>query len=129
MTKLTARELCADLYILERFDRSRELAGHDYGSGQRARELRNRRFAIDSRPTFEMLDNPRIYGFTDAELLEAFERVGRPKINRIEAEGYRSHTPASRRTLRTWRRLETALRSAAKYGHENVRRELEKTTV
>lgn len=41
------------------------------------------------------------------ELRAAFERVGRPKLQRVLAESYRANTPASRRTRQAW--IDTAV--------------------
>lgn len=96
-----ARERLAELEVLERFDTLRQLAGHDYGSGQRAAELLRRRLELRSCGIIAG-------GARDAEaaeLADAFERVGRPRMRRLELEGYRAGTPASSRTLETWRRV------------------------
>lgn len=98
----------AELAVLEYFDSERRRAGHDYGAGQRIREIRRYRRELET-----MGELPIGYGLaiestsevTTDELASAFERVARPKIARIEAEDYRRSTPATKRTLGTWRRV------------------------
>lgn len=96
-TDTKTAELVAELAVLERYDAEREIAGHDYGAGQRAAELMRRRRALEG------VDR----GLpTDRELVFAFEKVARPRIARITREAYRKTTPATKRTLETWRKLE-----------------------
>lgn len=94
------RRLAAELEILGRFDAMRQSAGHDYGAGQRAAELGRRSRALDGRDPLCKLEPP-----TDAELVAAFERIAQPRIARLVTESYRSQTPATKRTIETWRRL------------------------
>lgn len=103
---MTAAELAAERAVLHAFDLKRRAAGHDYGCGQRWRELVRRqrelesRCVTSSRSAYELERDA-----SPAELLAAFERVARPRIRRIEAEDYRRSTPSTQRTLRTWRRI------------------------
>lgn len=103
-------EKVAELEVLERFDAKRQAAGHDYGAGQRASELSRRRnelVGLGLRAGGE--DDPEL---TPAELLAAFDRVAGPRIKRLIAEDYRRGTPATKRTIMTWRRLSADLRAA-----------------
>lgn len=107
----TQRELAAELVVLEEFHARRSAAGHDYGGGQRRSEIWRRRRALD-------LEALRWSGLADSEfsaeeLAAAFDRVGRPKIARIEREDYRRSTPSTQRTLRTWRSIERTYGSAS----------------
>lgn len=97
-----ARERAADYRVLDRFDTLRRRAGHDYGAGQRTRELRNLRVELSMLAPGTELEG---FELTPAELRAAFERVSAPKIARLKGEGYRSHTPATMRTRETWNRL------------------------
>lgn len=99
MESLKARKLAAELWILETYDALRS-GWYDYGAGQRAAELsRRRRELVDVE-----LDEP-----TPLELVEAFERVGRPRLRRLELETFRHGTKSTTRSLEKWRRLETRL--------------------
>lgn len=110
------REQLAEYAVLHRFDELRERAGHDYGSGQRGAELIRRRRALGYASAFEveLVDELRL--LTAGEVLAAFRRVGDPRIERLELETYRKHTPASRRTLDTWHRLELELERHERIG-------------
>lgn len=107
----------ADYVVLDRFDTLRARAGHDYGNGQRGTELRNLRLELAT-----LVPGTESYAFaelvTAIECREAFDRVSRPKIARLEGESYRRDTPATRRTRETWYRLAEETATAA-------RRELE----
>lgn len=108
--------LTAELLLLDWFDSMRERAGHDYGSGQRHAEIMRRRRVLSDMGVD-------VYGnvtATDAELLEAFRRVGDPRVRRLELESYRAHTPSSSRTLDTWRRLERSLELRVFFNREKV---------
>lgn len=106
-------ELVAELELLELFDRGRELAGHDYGAGQRAKELSRRHLELE--PFRHSVAAP-----SAAELLAAFERIGRPRVERIQAEAEarrrypgRELGEGEERTLKAWNRLEKRLKGAA----------------
>jgi hypothetical protein len=104
------RAKAADYRVLDRFDTLRSRAGHDYGAGQRTRELRNLRRELEGyglRLAEE--DRTLVEPLTPAELRAAFDRVSAPKIARLEAEAYRAHTPATTRTRETWERLANEL--------------------
>jgi len=94
----------AELEVLELYNGARIYAGHDFGAGQRYAELVRRRRELEG--DWETLATPVP---TAEELALAFERVARPRIARLEAETYRRETPATRRSLATWRRLEGRL--------------------
>jgi hypothetical protein len=108
MTTPATRTLACELAVLEWFNTARVIQGHDYGAGQRAGELRTRRFdpavrrladehflaahglpVDDARPADGLLPAD--------ELHAAAERLLRPRLARIEREAYRRDTPASRR--------------------------------
>jgi hypothetical protein len=94
-------ELAAEYAVLDAFDLLRRHAGHDYGAGQRGAELNRRRWTLEARG-IDVAPAALDYALDRA----AFERVARPRIRRIEAESYRRETPATKRTLQTWRRVE-----------------------
>lgn len=98
-----AARLTAEVLVLERYDHERRYAGHDYGSGQRARELSRLRRELGQagRPEW-----PEDDASTPAELAEAARRLLAPRLDRIDAESYRKGTPA---TMRTMRVLDTVL--------------------
>lgn len=106
------RQKLDDLELLERFDAMRSRLGHDYGSGQRGAELMRlrRRLEVDAPIHGESRRSVEIQ-----EVAAAFERVGRPRLERARRDVERrggSHTPTSRRTVETWERLETRLQIA-----------------
>jgi hypothetical protein len=111
----TNREKAADYVVLDRFDDLRRIAGHDYGVGQRRRELRRLERELESagiRPlslTLNVAEGDRDLELTASELRAAFDRVSRSKRARLEAEDYRRSTSATRATVETWRRLERDL--------------------
>ena len=95
----TTRELAAEYVVLSEFDRRRRLAGHDYGSGQRWKELvRYERDELRGVDVDEL-------ELTDDELALAFRRVSSPRVARLTEESYRRDTPSTRRTIATWNRL------------------------
>lgn len=104
----TIRRLAGELEVLTHFDALRSLAGHDYGAGQRGAELSRRRHELDDlrRHEFGIVDADHELDLTAAELAQAFERVGRPRMLRLKTEGYRSTTKATTRTRQTWRKAE-----------------------
>lgn len=105
LKSLARREEWAELVILEKFDELRERAGHDYGSGQRFAEISRRRRELDLDGS--VLHHGEIV-CSAAELADAFDRVGRPRLARAEDPGARRgfETPTSKRTVATWRTLE-----------------------
>lgn len=97
----------AEWTLLAHYDVLRSRLGHDYGSGQRGAELRRRRLRLQARG----IDPPSYAATLDrAELERAYQRIGAPRLRRVELETYRAHTPSSERTLKAW----SAMR--AKYG-------------
>jgi hypothetical protein len=104
-TEEKRRRLIAELQILEWYDQLRQHAGHDFGSGQRWKELARRRRELGDVWSFDMNSSP-------VELEEAFERVGRPRLRRLERDierfvpaGYVANTPTAR-SIETWRKVE-----------------------
>lgn len=103
------RRAAAELSILEAFNLVRLTLGHDYGNGQRAQELGRRRNELE-----RLRSATRSYQIPEPELeptseirAAAWRRVGAPRLRRVaELESYRSHTPATMRTLLAWRRVE-----------------------
>lgn len=94
--------LVAELDLLSLFDLHRSERPHDTGKGKRREELERR------------ADELAPYGLSVAGpsadprlLLEAFERVGRPRLERATGEG-------SAATVKVWRELERDLKTAAK---------------
>lgn len=101
------RRLAAELVVIEAFDAVRQAAGHDYGCGQRGAELMRRRAALEAAGlSARNLREPELVPPTELELELAFAKIGRPRMRRLELEGFRHHTPSSRRTIETWRRVE-----------------------
>lgn len=101
----------AELALLRRFDDMRRAAGHDFGAGQRARELARLERDLDRAAGGWRALEAELEAVTRAELAAAFERIGRPRMRRLELEGYRRETPATVRTMRTWRELEREVTS------------------
>lgn len=96
---MSARELHAELLVLEMFDSIRQSRGHDYGCGQRGAELIRRRRELE-------VADPAGYvrrgaAITRTELADAFERVGRRRLERLERDNY--GTASSRASLSAWR--------------------------
>jgi hypothetical protein len=100
--ELDTRAELAELELLASYDAMRERAGYDYGAGQRAGELRRRRLRLEARG----IDRDDAPAVELAELEQAWRRIAVPRMRRLELEQYRADTPATRRTLETWRRLE-----------------------
>lgn len=100
------RRKVAELALLEAFDLEREYAGHDYGSGQRGRELARYRLSL---PAGAHRD---VAFVTVDEVVAVWPAIAEPRIARIVREDYRRSTPATRRTLDTWKKL------ARRYGVE-----------
>lgn len=107
------RELAAELRVLADYDRMRE-GWYDFGGGQRWKELARRRRELDeleqqlgrSLPELELGGPSRL---AVDELAAAFDRVGRPRLERARAAANTYQTRSSRRTLETWERLEQRL--------------------
>lgn len=107
-----ARRLAADLTVLEYFDALRE-GWFDYGGGQRAKELSRRR-----RELRELVELRAAIGqaagnlqilerrFGADELEQAFERVGRPRLRRLERESFRHGCRSTDRSIQCWRKTE-----------------------
>jgi hypothetical protein len=120
--------IVAEYVLLEAFNRARMLAGHDYGAGQRWKELKRRereleRIGVDH----WKLEEPAAWN--TPEFRAAFEAVGRPRIARIEGEPYRRRTPATARTLQVWRRFERRVGAAWTEHDERRIRELREQRV
>lgn len=110
MEESERRQKLAELAVLEQFDILRQATGHDFGAGQRAAELARRRRELRHPGSIDVTDT---LGATAEEMAEAFERVGRPRLARIEREDFRRHTAATGRTFAAWTRLERRLAIAA----------------
>lgn len=114
------RRLVAELAVLDRYDLHRRTAGHDYGAGQRVAELRRRGRVLRDRYGMQgsLSSHELAAQVTGAELLAAFERVGRPRWERVQADEARffprGETPASTRTRRVWARVERWVRDEAR---------------
>lgn len=98
------RELLAELEILTTYDAIRQSRGHDYGGGQRAAELRRRRQSVEPN-----LGEP----LTVDELADAYDRVGRPRLERLERDAF--GTASSNRSIAAWRTV-AKLRSRSSSG-------------
>ena len=108
------RSKLAELALLERYDQRREVAGHDYGSGQRGSELMRRARELHPAGRFEPELHEELASVTPAELLAAFERVAAKRLRRVETDANEwGWTPTAQRTARTWRELRLSLERAA----------------
>lgn len=120
------RDAAAELAVLCVYDLQRELARHDYGSGQRTAELNRRRRALELGGTYSDHGVTLAYAaagvllpassveragapLTAEELRAAWNRVALPRIARLAREPYRHGTPSSRRTRRAWDQAQTWL--------------------
>jgi hypothetical protein len=99
----TARARLAELELLERYDWTRRRLGHDFGAGQRAHELSRRRRWLASNDTSDTR------AATGLELLEAYVRIGRPRLARAESGPI---TAATARTIATWRNVRDGINHA-----------------
>lgn len=108
------RRLRLELEIVVEYDELRERAGHDYGCGQRGRELRNRRRELELARyalagecfTDDELEAPA----TADELERVLERIILPRLERARRQPRGDGTPPTIRTLETMlRRLELRL--------------------
>jgi len=113
------RRAAAELAVLCIYDLHRGLRGHDYGNGQRKGELNRRERALRGDAVTlayaaagvqlpeSMLRDAGV-PLTAAELVAAFDRVGRPRRDRISRrETYRAGTNGGRRSLRAWQDVQT----------------------
>lgn len=96
------RRARAELEVLEVLDQRRAAAGHDYGSGQRGKELQRRhrelaRLEADAGHPWYLSDPPEL-GRTAEDLEAALERIVTPRERRLEREDFRRRTPSTRRT-------------------------------
>lgn len=110
------RRLAAELEVLEQYDARRQ-GWYDFGGGQRYAELSRRRRELQSLERVElvMLGSSATeldFELTADELLAAYERVGRPRLERLARESFRHGTKATERSLETWRRLRLTLAAA-----------------
>lgn len=101
------RELLAELYVLDRYDRTRIALGHDFGCGQRGAELSRRRRDVGS------LDGTPV---TRDELSAAYVRVGRPRRMRAERDFAKYGSKGARLTLKAWRVVELSILGEAARG-------------
>lgn len=104
------RRDAAELWILETFDEIRHAKGHDYGNGQRNAELSRRRREHSSRRIgANVLSVPLADRVIRADELDAaLRRIAKPRLARVDGEGYRRDTPATFRTRSAW--VETIVR-------------------
>jgi hypothetical protein len=101
------RGLAAELVVLELYDDRRRLFGHDYGNGQRVRELNRRHRELEP---CGMIVPPLDAG----ELYAAYLRVGVPRLARARREQQRyGATSSNVRTIRAWERLARAFADRA----------------
>lgn len=100
----------AELEVLQNYNAKRQVAGHDFGCGQRGAELIRRRRALRELALRLEFDHEhpesRIGDPTGAELAAAFENIGRQRLKRAENDHRLYNTSSSARTLSTWRRIE-----------------------
>jgi len=107
---VAARRMRAEYALLAHFDKRRRAQGHDYGGGQRWKELERRlRELVRAQARLEAIrrHEEATAPPTHAELVEAFARIGRPRLARLRSESYRRHTSSSRKTEKTWASLES----------------------
>lgn len=113
------RTQVADYVALRMFDINRTVAGHDYGSGQRSREL-TRRFnqlwdalyahgGLELAQAFNTKDGlSELVTMTD--LQDAYARVIAPRAKRVRSEpGAQYRTPASQKAAQAFRRTASDL--------------------
>lgn len=106
-TRERARRLAAELEILLTYD-ARRAGWYDYGAGQRAKELSRRRRELHSLDPLGELEPP-----TPQEALEAFERVGRPRLRRLERESFRHGSRSTDRSVAAWRKTQANVEQRA----------------
>jgi hypothetical protein len=102
------RRLRAELELLELYNAFRESAGHDYGNGQRHKELSRRRRELES--LYASMDPIAIRELGEAtgrELLAAWQAIGQPRLTRARNQPRGVGTP---RTIRTLERVERNMR-------------------
>ena len=101
------QELVAEYALLDLYDDLRVSAGHDYGAGQRVAELRRRRRLLEERGAFELVHTSDLWLELDPqELVDAFARVGRRRLERARRQPRGDGTP---RTITTWERVESMI--------------------
>lgn len=100
------KQLAAELALLREYDRIRTAARHDFGGGQRGKELGRRQRELES---LVAVGGPSAYELErDAsreDLLAAFHRIGAPRLKRANGETWRVNTPSSQRTIRCWKTI------------------------
>lgn len=96
-----ARELAAELELLELYDVRRASQGHDYGCGQRAGELMRRRRELERLDPLGELEPP-----TREELDAAWHRVLLPRFERVKRDAEKwGESSNSIRAVATFERL------------------------
>jgi hypothetical protein len=104
-------QLVAEFAVLNAYDELRRRAGYDYGNGQRVAELNRRRRFLVSRGAGELVDRDDLLEVLSAEeLVDAFERVGRPRLERARRQPRGDGSPV---TIRTWETLRASLRATS----------------
>lgn len=77
--------MAAELHVLEEFDFQRAVAGHDYGAGQRANELRRRRRALEAAAK-PAPAHKQMVAATKGDVARAFNRILGPRARRLKRE-------------------------------------------
>lgn len=108
--RATYRRELAELRLLDRYDDSRRYGYGDYGGAQRYSELVRRGGRVADLARELALGNPDGHDVTDDELRDAFDRVGRPRYERLrrrytrDAE-YNVQTRPTLVSIKAWRAL------------------------
>lgn len=102
MNEKTPEQLAAELVLLRTYDHRRRTFGHDFGCGQRAKELieRQRELELQAGGRLAAARLQRDVRLND--LLAAYARIGRPRLYRAEANSEQYGTKAAHRTRRCW---------------------------
>ena len=102
----TARKLDAELRVLDLYDYARGALGHDYGNGQRFRELVRVRRQAESAARVAAIYSDEPLSASRAQLLEAMRRISSAKLRRFS--GNRSRD-AFDRAAQAWRAVAVEL--------------------
>jgi len=103
------QHLAAELALLHEYDAVRQAKGYDFGCGQRGAELIRRRRELELELKLAGPSSADIYALersvTRAELLAAFQRIGKSRLRRAERDAAVYHTPSAIRTRLAWKQI------------------------
>jgi len=103
----TARKLDAELRVLDLYDTARGTLGHDYGNGQRFRELVRVRRQAESAARVAAIYSDESLRASRAQLLEAMRRISSAKLRRMPKQ-YATQATFERAT-QAWRAVAVEL--------------------